>query len=39
MIPLKKAGKPQDIAGMVIFLTSKAGDFITGETFTVAGGD
>jgi 3-oxoacyl-[acyl-carrier protein] reductase len=39
MIPLKKAGKPQDIAGMVIFLTSEAGDFITGETFTVAGGD
>jgi len=39
MIPLKKAGKPQDIAGMVLFLASEAGDFITGETFTVAGGD
>jgi len=39
MIPLKKAGKPQDMAGMVLFLASEAGDFITGETFTVAGGD
>jgi 3-oxoacyl-[acyl-carrier protein] reductase len=39
MIPLKKAGKPRDVAGMVLFLASEAGDFITGETFTVAGGD
>ena len=39
MIPLKRAGKPQDMAGMVLFLASEAGDFITGETFTVAGGD
>ena len=39
MIPLKKAGKPQDMAGMVLFLASEGGDFITGETFTVAGGD
>jgi len=39
MIPLKRAGKPQDVAGMVLFLASEAGNFITGETFTVAGGD
>ena len=39
MIPLKRAGKPQGVAGMVLFLASEAGDFITGETFTVAGGD
>ena len=39
MIPLKRAGKPQDMAGIVLFLTSEAGNFITGETFTVAGGD
>jgi len=38
-IPLNRAGKPQDIAGMVLFLASSAGDFITGEIFTVAGGD
>jgi len=39
MIPLQKPGKPKDVAGMVLFLASEAGDFITGETFTVAGGD
>ena len=39
MIPLKRAGKPEDIARIVLFLASEAGDFITGETFTVAGGD
>ena len=39
MIPLKKPGRPQDVAGMVLFLASEAGDFLTGEIFTVAGGD
>ena len=39
LIPLRRAGKPEDIAGMVSFLASSAGDFITGEVFTVAGGD
>ncbi|WP_319508442.1 SDR family oxidoreductase [uncultured Methanolobus sp.] len=38
-IPLKKAGEPIDIARMVLFLASEAGDYVTGETFTVAGGD
>ena len=39
MIPLKRAGSPKDMAGMILFLASEAGDFLTGETFTVAGGD
>ncbi len=39
MIPLKRAGAPLDIARMALFLASEAGDFITGEIFTVAGGD
>ena len=38
-IPLKRAGKAEDMARMVLFLASEGGDFITGETFTVAGGD
>ncbi|MBN1161357.1 MAG: SDR family oxidoreductase [Dehalococcoidales bacterium] len=38
-IPLKRAGEPEDIARMILFLASKAGDYITGEIFTVAGGD
>lgn len=39
LIPLKRAGKPGDIASLVVFLASGAGDFITGEIMTVSGGD
>lgn len=39
LILLKRAGQPIDVARMVIFLASSAGDYITGEIFTVAGGD
>ncbi|MFH1423803.1 MAG: SDR family oxidoreductase [Candidatus Nealsonbacteria bacterium] len=39
LTPLGRAGKPSDIAQMVLFLASEGGDYITGETFTVAGGD
>jgi len=39
LIPLQRAGKPEDIASMVVFLSSKAGNFITGEILAVAGGD
>jgi 3-oxoacyl-[acyl-carrier protein] reductase len=38
-IPLQRIGKPIDIARMALFLASDGGDFITGEIFTVAGGD
>ncbi len=38
-IPLKRAGEPIDISRMVLFLASDAGDYITGEVFTIAGGD
>jgi len=39
LIPLQRAGKPIDIARMALFLASSAGDYITGEIFSVAGGD
>lgn len=39
LIPLGRPGQPSDIARTALFLASECGDFITGETFTVAGGD
>ncbi|NGX32788.1 MAG: 3-oxoacyl-[acyl-carrier-protein] reductase FabG [Candidatus Anoxychlamydiales bacterium] len=37
-IPLKRFGKSQDIANMVLFLASDESDYITGQVFTVDGG-
>ncbi|MGO4331219.1 glucose 1-dehydrogenase [Cupriavidus sp. 2TAF22] len=37
-IPLKRLGKPDDIAGIVAFLASQEADFITGQTISVSGG-
>lgn len=39
LVPLKRAGKPVDIARMVIYLASECGDFITGQMLSVSGGD
>lgn len=39
LIPLRRAGQPLDVARAVLFLASSAGDFITGEVITIAGGD
>lgn len=39
MIPIGRTGKPEDIARMAVFLASAGGDFITGEVFTIAGGE
>lgn len=39
MIPLKRMGKPSEIAQMVLFLSSCAGNFITGQIIAVSGGD
>lgn len=36
--PLKRIGQPEDIGGLAVFLASKAGSFITGQTITVDGG-
>jgi NAD(P)-dependent dehydrogenase (short-subunit alcohol dehydrogenase family) len=37
-IPVKRIGVPEDMAGAAIFLASKAGDYVVGDTLTVDGG-
>ena len=37
-IPLKRLGKPEDIAGIVVFLCSRGGGYITGAQIPVDGG-
>lgn len=37
-IPAKRLGREDDIAGAVVFLASRAGDYVVGETIVVDGG-
>lgn len=37
-IPLRKLGKPEDIAHAVVFLASAQADYITGTTMHINGG-
>lgn len=37
-IPLKRAGKPEDVAGAVFFLASPQADYITGQVIRINGG-
>ena len=38
MMPLKRIGRPDDVAGTAIFLSSRAGSFLTGTIIPVDGG-
>ena len=38
LIPLKRVGKPEDVAKLVVFLASSDSDFITGQTLIIDGG-
>ncbi|WP_414981796.1 SDR family oxidoreductase [Congregibacter sp.] len=37
-IPLGRIGSEEDLAGVAIFLASRAGDYVVGDTITVDGG-
>ena len=37
-IPLQRIGEPEDVAGAVIYLCSRAGAYVTGQTLAVDGG-
>ena len=37
-IPMRRIGKPSDLSGKVVFLASKASDYITGQVIFVDGG-
>ena len=37
-IPLRRLGDPEDLAGIVVYLASDAGKYMTGQALTVCGG-
>jgi 3-oxoacyl-[acyl-carrier protein] reductase len=37
-IPLRRVGTPDEVANMIVFLASRAGSYITGQTISVNGG-
>ncbi len=37
-IPLKRAGKPEEVANVALFLASEDADYVTGSTYVIDGG-
>jgi 3-oxoacyl-[acyl-carrier protein] reductase len=37
-IPLKKLGKTEDVANLILFLTSEYNSYITGQNYIIDGG-
>ena len=37
-VPMRRIGTPEDMAGVAIFLASRAGDYVVGDTIAVDGG-
>lgn len=38
-IPMRRAGNPEEIGGLAIFLASDAASFVTGEVYFISGGE
>lgn len=38
LIPLKRLGRPEEVANLVTFLASQLSEYITGKVFTIDGG-
>ena len=37
-LPIRRAGNPDEISGMALYLASEASSYTTGETFNIDGG-